>query len=199
MSNQFITFEGVDGAGKSSHLDWLCEHLRAQGNAVTVTREPGGTALGEQLRQLLLNQEMHQKTEALLMFAARQEHIEKVIRPALEEGQWVICDRFTDASFAYQSGGRGLAWSALQQLERWVHDDLQPDLTLFFDLPVEAARQRLNANSSLDRFEQQQSDFFERVRQAYFRRIEQCPERYRVIDAAQSLSQVRQQVKALFS
>ncbi|MDH4216981.1 MAG: dTMP kinase, partial [Gallionella sp.] len=158
--SKFITFEGMDGAGKSTHLAWFAEMLRQHGPDVIVTREPGGTPLGEQLREMLLNQPMSIGTEALLMFAARLEHIEQVIRPALHSGKWVISDRFTDASFAYQGGGRGLDWGKLSQLEQWVHADLQPDLTLFFDVPVEVARQRLANNASLDRFEQEQADFF---------------------------------------
>ena len=141
--SKFITFEGVDGAGKSTHLAWFADALRQRGHDVVVTREPGGTPLGERLREILLSQTMCIGTEALLMFAARMEHIEQVIKPALSAGKWVISDRFSDASFAYQGGGRGLDWDKLSQLEQWVHGDLQPDLTLFFDVPVEVARQRL--------------------------------------------------------
>jgi dTMP kinase len=138
-------------------------------------------------------------TEAMLMFAARLEHVEQVIRPALLAGKWVISDRFSDASFAYQGGGRGLDWSKLEQLEQWVHGDLQPDLTLFFDVPVEVARQRLSANASLDRFEQEQADFFERVRAGYHKRIRQNPQRYAVIDGAQSMDDVKQQLEGIVS
>ncbi|MDD5330139.1 MAG: dTMP kinase, partial [Sulfuricella sp.] len=137
---KFITLEGVDGAGKSTHLNWLAERLRSQGKPVLVTREPGGTPLGEALRELLLHQAMHLETEALLMFAARREHLDKVILPALAQGTWVISDRFTDASFAYQGGGRGLDEARLQILEQWVQKDLQPDLTLLFDVPLEISR-----------------------------------------------------------
>ena len=164
---------------------------------VIVTREPGGTPLGEALRGMLLNQSMSIGTEALLMFAARNEHIEQVIRPALQTGKWVISDRFSDASFAYQGGGRGMGWSKLTQLEQWVHPDLQPDLTLFFDVPVEVARQRLANNVSLDRFEQEQGEFFERVRAGYHRRVAENPQRYVVIDAAQSLEAVQQQLAGI--
>ena len=143
---KFITFEGVDGAGKSTHLNWFADTLRARGIDLLVTREPGGTPLGEKLREILLHEAMHGETEALLMFAARREHIEKVIKPALKKGSWVISDRFTDASFAYQGGGRGVSVQKLEQLEQWVQGDLQPDLTLLFDIPVEVARQRLNNN-----------------------------------------------------
>jgi len=196
MSNaKFITFEGVDGAGKSTHLTWFADALRQRGPDVLVTREPGGTPLGEQLREILLNQPMSIGTEALLMFAARLEHIEEVIKPALHAGKWVISDRFSDASFAYQGGGRGMDWDKLSQLEQWVHPDLQPDLTLFFDVPVEVARQRLANNASLDRFEQEQADFFERVRAGYHKRVLQNPQRYRVIDAAQPMDYVKQKLE----
>ena len=195
--NKFITFEGVDGAGKSTHLAWFADALRQRGPDVIVTREPGGTPLGEQLREILLNQPMSIGTEALLMFAARLEHIEQVIKPALHAGKWVVSDRFSDASFAYQGGGRGLDWGKLSQLEQWVHPDLQPDLTLFFDVPVEIARQRLTNNASLDRFEQEQADFFERVRAGYHRRVSQNPQRYIVIDAAQSLNIIKQKLEEI--
>lgn len=194
---KFITFEGVDGAGKSTHLAWFADMLRQRGPDVVVTREPGGTSLGEQLREILLNQPMSIGTEALLMFAARLEHIEQVIKPALRAGKWVISDRFSDASFAYQGGGRGLDWDKLSQLERWVHPDLQPDLTLFFDVPVEVARQRLANNASLDRFEQEQADFFERVRAGYHERVRQNPQRYIVIDAAQPMDAVKQKLEEI--
>ena len=193
--SKFITFEGVDGAGKSTHLAWFADALRQRGPDVLVTREPGGTPLGEQLREILLNQPMSIGTEALLMFAARHEHIEQVIKPALRSGKWVISDRFSDASFAYQGGGRGLSWDKLSQLEQWVHPDLQPDLTLFFDVPVEVARQRLENNASLDRFEQEQADFFERVRAGYHQRVRQNPQRYIVIDAAQPMDTVKQKLE----
>ncbi|HXU92516.1 MAG TPA: dTMP kinase [Gallionella sp.] len=195
--SKFITFEGMDGAGKSTHLAWFADELRQRGVDVVVTREPGGTPLGEQLREMLLNQPMSIGTEALLMFAARHEHVEQVIKPALRAGKWVLSDRFTDASFAYQGGGRGMDWDKLTQLEQWVHGDLQPDLTLFFDVPVEVARQRLSNNASLDRFEQEQSDFFERVRAGYHRRIGQNPPRYAVIDAAQSMDSVKHQLEKI--
>lgn len=206
MMNQakFITFEGVDGAGKSTHLAWFADTLRQRGLDVVVTREPGGTPLGEQLREILLNRPMGIGTEALLMFAARMEHIEQLIRPALRSGKWVVSDRFSDASFAYQGGGRGLDWNKLSQLEQWVHPDLQPGLTLFFDVPVEVARQRLRSadqtrpnNIPLDRFEQEQADFFERVRAAYCRRVLQNPQRYIVIDGAQPLDVVKRKLEEI--
>lgn len=188
---KFITLEGIDGAGKSTHLNWLAERLRSQGKNVLVTREPGGTPLGEALRELLLHQAMHLETEALLMFAARREHLDKVIIPALRAGTWVISDRFTDASFAYQGGGRGLDESKLKILEQWVQQDLQPDLTLLFDVTLEVSRQRLSANASLDRFEQEKQDFFQRVRDAYLKRAAQFPERIRVIDSGRALNEIQ--------
>ena len=197
--SKFITFEGVDGAGKSTHLTWFADALRQRGLDVVVTREPGGTPLGEQLRKILLNQPMSIGTEALLMFAARLEHIEQLIKPALRAGKWVISDRFSDASFAYQGGGRGLDWDKLSQLEQWVHGDLQPDLTLFFDVPVEVARQRLANNVTLDRFEQEQTDFFERVRAGYHRRVQENPLRYAVINAAQTLESVKYELEVIIS
>ena len=192
---KFITFEGMDGAGKSTHLAWFAEALQQRGHDVVVTREPGGTPLGEALREMLLNQSMGISTEAMLMFAARLEHVEQVIRPALAAGKWVISDRFSDASFAYQGGGRGMDWDKLRQLEGWVQ--LQPDLTLLFDVPVEVARQRLANNVSLDRFEQEQGEFFERVRAGYHRRVSEHPQRYAVIDGAQSLAEVKQQLNGI--
>lgn len=191
---RFITFEGVDGAGKSTGLEWFAAALRQRGIDLLVTREPGGTPLGEQLREILLHQPMHAETEAMLMFAARHEHVEKVIRPALQRGTWVISDRFSDASFAYQGGGRGVAVQKLEQLEHWVHGDLQPDLTLLFDIPIEVARQRLSNNASLDKFEQEKGEFFERVRQAYLARVAKSPQRYAVIHAEHSLVDVQQQL-----
>lgn len=188
---KFITFEGVDGAGKSTHLAWFAEALRKRGKEVLVTREPGGTPLGECLRDILLNQPMHAETEALLMFAARFEHIEQVIKPALQRGTWVVSDRFSDASFAYQGGGRGMNVAKLEQLECWVHENFQPDLTLLFDLPVEVARQRLSKNITLDRFEQEKNSFFEKVRQAYLERRKKHPDRFVLIDAAQTPHEVK--------
>ena len=188
---KFITFEGVDGAGKSTHLAWFADTLRQRGVNLLVTREPGGTPLGEALREILLHQPMHAETEALLMFAARREHVEQVIKPALQRGTWVISDRFSDASFAYQGGGRGVAVEKLEQLERWVHADLQPDLTLLFDIPVEVARQRLSNNVTLDRFEQEQSEFFDKVRNAYLARSKKNPARFAVIRAEKSPEEVK--------
>ena len=192
MSGKFITFEGIDGAGKSSHVDWLADLIRQKGKIVHVTREPGGTELGEKLRELLLGTPMHLETETLLMFAARREHLARLINPALAQGEWVVCDRFSDATYAYQGGGRGLDRGKFQQLEHWVLGDLQPDLTLLFDLPLDIARERIvRANRALDRFEQERVDFHERVRQAYLERAHGAPGRFRIIDAQQPIEQIR--------
>jgi len=200
VAGKFITLEGVDGAGKSTHLDWLVARLRDRGLDVVQTREPGGTPLGEKLRELLLSAPMHRETEALLMFAARREHLERVIKPALARGEWVVCDRFTDASFAYQGGGRGLAPEKLALLERWVQDGFQPDLTLLFDLPITVAAQRMaGAARELDRFEQEKADFHERVRAAYLRRAAEMPGRMRVIDGGQGIEVIKKQLEELIA
>lgn len=200
MKGKFITFEGIDGAGKSSHVEWLAEWLRAQGKTVQVTREPGGTELGEKLRTLLLNDPMHLETETLLMFAARREHLAQLIEPALARGEWVVCDRFSDATYAYQGGGRGLDRAKFLTLEHWVHGHVQPDLTLLFDLPLEVARERIVlANRVLDKFEQERVDFHERVRQAYLERAHANPSRIRVIDADQSLENIRKSLEQIVS
>lgn len=200
MRGKFITFEGIDGAGKSSHVEWLAEHLRRQGRVVQVTREPGGTPLGERLRELLLNETMHLETETLLMFAARREHLASRIEPALARGEWVICDRFSDATWAYQGGGRGLDKSKFLALEHWVHEHLQPDLTLLFDLPLEVARERIVlASRVLDKFEQERADFHERVRQAYLERAHAHPGRMRVIQADNTLENIRKKLEEIVS
>ncbi len=196
-SGKFITFEGVDGAGKSTHIAGFADALRARGKTVITTREPGGTALGEKLRELLLHDAMHLETEALLMFAARREHIAQVIEPALARGDWVISDRFTDASFAYQGGGRGLPAAKLDALEAWVHPGLQPDLTLLFDVPLEVARERLNRSRTLDKFEQEQDVFFSGVRAAYLQRAARFPDRVRVIDSTRPMAEVDRELDAL--
>ena len=196
---KFITFEGIDGAGKSTHVGSVAAQLRASGKAVVTTREPGGTPLGEKLRALLLQEPMHLETEALLMFASRREHIAQVIAPALARGDWVISDRFTDASFAYQGGGRKLSLEKLAVLEQWVHPDLQPDLTLLFDVPLEVARQRLDAHRTLDKFEKEKQDFFAATRAAYLQRAAQFPARIRVIDSTQSSAAVNAQIDALIA
>jgi dTMP kinase len=193
---RFISFEGIDGAGKSTQHAWLVDRLRAQGRQVVATREPGGTPLGEKLRSLLLSEPMHLETEALLMFAARREHLVQVIEPALARGDWVVCDRFVDASFAYQGGGRGLEWAKLERLAEWVLGSMRPDLTLIFDAPVAVAQQRLHAASnSPDRFEQEQAEFFERVRAAYLRIARENPLRVRVIDATRSMDSINKELE----
>ena len=204
VQNKFITFEGMDGAGKSTHLEWFADVLRQRGIDMVVTREPGGTPLGERLREILLHQPMGIRTEAMLMFTARLEHVELVIKPALQAGKWVISDRFSDATFAYQGGGRGMDWEQLRKLEQWVHPGLQPDLTLFFDVPVEIAQKRLRSpdNSKLnsiplDRFEQESADFFARVRDGYHRRVRENPQRCIVIDAGQTLDLVKKQLEKI--
>ena len=181
---RFITLEGVDGAGKSTQVAWLAERLRQAGKDVVLTREPGGTPLGERLRELILNEPMHLETEALLVFAARREHLAQVILPALAAGRWVVSDRFTDATYAYQGGGRGLGEGRIAILERWVQASLQPNLTLVFDVPIEVARQRLEGSAAaLDRFEREQGPFFQRVRNAYLSRAAASNGRMMVIDS----------------
>lgn len=202
MTNQqqpgkFISFEGIDGAGKSTHIGFVAELLAAHGKTVVCSREPGGTPLGEALREVLLHQKMHLETEALLMFASRREHLAQVIEPALARGDWVISDRFTDASFAYQGGGRGLDIARLEALEAWVHPHLQPALTLLFDVPLEVARARLDATRTLDKFEQEQQDFFANCRQEYLRRAAQFPERIVVVDSTQSIAAIRLRLTAI--
>ncbi len=196
---KFITFEGIDGAGKSTHVGSVAAQLRSSGKTVVTTREPGGTPLGEKLRALLLQEPMHLETEALLMFASRREHIAQVIAPSLARGEWVISDRFTDASFAYQGGGRKLSLEKLAVLEQWVHPDLQPDLTLLFDVPLEVARQRLDADRTLDKFEKEKQDFFAATRAAYLQRAAQFPARIRVIDSTQSIAAVNAEIDALIA
>lgn len=200
MKGKFLTFEGIDGAGKSTHHAWAVDYLRSHGKEVVSTREPGGTPLGEKLRALLLTEAMHLETEALLMFAARREHIAKVIAPALAAGKWVVCDRFTDASFAYQGGGRGLAKSKLRELELWVQGELQPDATFLFDLDVKVAAERLaQTGQAKDRFELEEMDFHERVRRAYIARSQEFPGRFRVIDASLPLDNVREKLEEIIA
>jgi dTMP kinase len=191
LKGKFITFEGIDGAGKSTHIGFVTDFLSMRGKTVVSSREPGGTPLGEKLRDLLLHEKMHLETEALLMFASRREHIAQVIEPNITAGNWVLSDRFTDASFAYQSGGRGLARARMEALEQWVHPALQPDLTLLFDVPLEVARQRLDATRTLDKFEREQADFFEKCRNEYLRRAAQFPERIVVVDSTQTIAAIQ--------
>lgn len=192
---KFITFEGLDGAGKSTHIEGTVALLRRLGHTVVSTREPGGTPLGERLRALLLHEPMHLETETLLMFAARREHLARVIEPALARGDWVVCDRFTDATFAYQGGGRQLDTDKIRQLGDWVHPHLVPDLTLLFDLSYETARARIDQTRELDRFEQEQASFHERVRAEYLRIAVAEPQRMHVIDAAQSVELIKKTVE----
>ena len=190
----FLTLEGVDGAGKSTHVQWMVDTLTALGQPVLCTREPGGTPIGEKLRTLLLHEAMTLECETLLMFAARAEHVRTVIEPALAAGTWVVCDRFTDATFAYQGGGRELGTTRIEALERWVHPDLQPDITWLFDVPLEVARERLNRTRDKDRFEQEADAFFLRTRQVYLARASQQAHRFRVVDSTQSIDSIRVQL-----
>lgn len=193
---RFITLEGVDGAGKSTHIAWLTDAVRAHGVSVVSTREPGGTPLGEQLRALVLTEPMALETETLLMFAARSEHVRTVIQPAIEAGEWVVCDRFTDATYAYQGGGRELGASRIATLEQWVHPAFQPDRTWLFDVPLEVARARLADAREPDRFEREGAAFFERTRAAYHARAAADPQRFRIIDGTQSIAAIREQLDA---
>lgn len=196
-NGQFITFEGIDGAGKSTHISFVQQLLESETIEVVSTREPGGTELGETLRTILLNQKMHLETEAMLMFASRREHLAQVIEPALASGKWVISDRFTDASFAYQGGGRHLAIEKLNVLERWVHPHLQPDLTFLFDVPINVAKARLDATRTLDKFEKENSEFFTNTRNEYLRRAHEFPGRFRIIDSTRSIDEIRDELKQI--
>lgn len=197
MFGKFITLEGIDGAGKSTHLGWLQDWLRERAIEHVLTREPGGTPLGEKLRELLLHHDMHLETETLLMFAGRREHIAQVILPALQAGSWVVSDRFTDATFAYQGGGRGLGIERIEVLEHWVQNGLQPDLTLLFDVPLEVSRERLAKTRVLDRFEQEQQDFHQRVRNCYLERARRDPARIKLIDSTRPIDVIQQELATL--
>lgn len=199
MAGKFITLEGMDGAGKSTHIPSIIAALQARGIEVISTREPGGTHLGEQLRQILLHETMHAETETLLMFAARREHIATVIEPALTRCAYVLSDRFTDATYAYQCGAKGVDVAKIQALEKWVQAILQPDLTLLFDVPVEVSMQRLAAAREPDKFERETADFFTRIRQAYLKRAEENPARFRIIDANQPLENVAKIVQDIIA
>ncbi len=196
---KFITLEGMDGAGKSTHIPTIVETLKARGIEVVSTREPGGTRLGEQLRALLLHDAMHVETETLLMFAARREHINAVIEPALKRGAYVLSDRFTDATFAYQSGAKGVPANKIKQLEKWVQGKLQPDLTLLFDVPVEISMKRLASAREPDKFERENAQFFEKLRSAYLMRAEENPGRFRIVNANQALDKVKVLVENIIS
>ncbi len=188
---RFVTFEGIDGAGKSTQIAFAERWLRERGNDVLLTREPGGTPIGESLRELILHRPMHPRTETLLIFAARCEHLHTVIEPALAAGRWVLCDRFTDATYAYQSGGRGLPAADIAALEQWVHPRLRPDLTVLFDLEPEIAAARLARAQRSDRFESEQRSFFARVRDSYLARARAEPQRFVVIDTSQDKAVVQ--------
>jgi dTMP kinase len=195
----FITLEGVDGAGKSTHIPFIAELLKSKGYEVVLTREPGGTPLGEKLREVVLHEAMSPETETLLMFAARNEHLQQVILPALARGALVLSDRFTDASFAYQHGGRGVSASMVKTLEHLVQGELQPNLTLLFDVPVEVSCQRLSGARDPDRFEQENASFFQKIRDAYLQRAAEFPQRFRIIDANRPLEVIKQELEVIIS
>jgi dTMP kinase len=201
MRGRFITLEGIDGAGKTSHVRWIARFLRSRGIRVKVTREPGGTPAGEKLRRLVLGsrQRLHVETETLLMFAARREHLAKVIRPALERGIWVLCDRFTDATYAYQSGGSGVPWNKVSVLERWVHPGFQPDLTILFDIRPAIGRRRVGRKRRRDRFERERKAYYRRVRDGYRRRAAGNTRRIRLLDAGGTRSEVRKRLEIVLS
>lgn len=192
MKGRFISFEGIDGAGKSTHIDWYVQRLRARGIDAIRTREPGGTPLAERLRDLLLAEPMSLEVELMLMFAARQDHLERLIRPSLAQGKWVVCDRFTDSTWAYQGGGRGASSRRIAALEDWVHGDLQPDRSYLFDLPSELAAQRRAAARDADRFEREDLAFFERVRRVYLERASAEPERFVQVDGRSPIEVVKE-------
>ncbi len=197
---KFITIDGVEGAGKSTQIDFIRDYLSNKGINVILTREPGGTELGEKIRELLLSPEtksMHSETELLLMFAARNEHIHRKIMPALAQGDWVLSDRFTDASYAYQGGGRGLDINRIAQLEQWVLQDFIPDMTLLLDVPVELGMSRIESRGKKDRIELEAMDFFNRVRESYIDRSKQFPDRIKLIDSSQTVEFTTQQIKAV--
>ena len=198
----FLSFEGTEGAGKSSNLQYVKEMLEGSGKTVVVSREPGGTEIGERIREILLNPDlpaMHSDTELLLMFASRAEHYQHKILPAINDGQWVLCDRFTDASFAYQGRGRGIGVHRISGLEAWVLGGRKPDHTFLFDLPVEVGLSRAKSRGAADRFEQETVMFFQRIRDCYLARAAAEPSRFKVLDASQSLSHVRDQLKQMTS
>lgn len=188
----FLTFEGVDGAGKSTHVDWVVQWLTSHGKTVVSTREPGGTPVGEAIRALVLNTPMHLETETLLMFAARAEHVKAVIEPALAAGKWVVCDRFTDATQAYQGAGRQLGQERVTALANWVHPNLKPNRTWLFDVPLDVAKERLMRTRIQDRFEQEELAFFERTQNAYRDLVKQNPKRFKTIDGTQTIDSIRE-------
>lgn len=200
LKAKFITLEGTEGVGKSTNLEFIQNWITGKGIELVMTREPGGTVLGEKLRNVLLDakeQSMSDDTELLLMFAARAQHLDEVIKPALEAGKWVLCDRFTDATYAYQGGGRGIEMQRIAQLEHWVQGDLRPDMTIILDLPVDKGLERAGKRSEPDRFELEKTEFFNRVRQTYLDRASQAPDRYHVIDASPALEDVQTAIEAV--
>ena len=202
MKGKFITVEGIEGVGKTTNIDYIQQQLQGAGKDVVLTREPGGTHLGEAIRKLLLDPEytgMDSTCELQLMFAARAEHLAKVITPALEKGQWVLCDRFTDATYAYQGGGRGIDTDVIARLETLVQGDFRPDLTLLLDVPVEIGLARASKRGAMDRFEQEEVEFFEKVRNCYLAMAKASPERYQVIDASLPLDEVQNQIAAILA
>lgn len=201
MKGKFITVEGGEGAGKSTNLDFIHQYLLQAGKKVVMTREPGGTPVGEKIRELLLDKQqtsLSDNAELLLMFAARAQHLEQVILPALQAGSWVLCDRFTDATYAYQGGGRGIDNARIATIENWVQGEIRPDLTVLLDLPIEEGLKRAGNRSEPDRFEQEKHEFFHRVRQAYLDLAKTNPERYRIVDASTSLVDVQKQISHIF-
>ena len=201
MRGKFITLEGIDGAGKSTHLRWIARFLKDRGVKLKLTREPGGTRTGERLRRLILGGQggLHPETETLLMFAARREHLDKVIVPALNSGQWVLCDRFTDATFAYQAAGSGVSWKKIGVLEQWVQEGLQPDLTILFDVMPAVGRRRAVRQKRPDRFEREKESYYRRVRKAYLKRAHGDPRRVRVINANNSMAGVHKQLEMIIT
>ena len=197
MSNlgKFITLEGLDGAGKTTHIEFIKNYLSDLNINYVMTREPGGTALGEKLRDILLHDEMNPQTETMLMFAARNEHIDKVIRPNLIKGAVVISDRFTDATYAYQAGGKGVKDEKIDILKKWVQEDLRPDLTFLFDLSVEVSIERLNKTRKLDKFEREDKSFHKRIREKYLTLVEASPERFCVLNSEASIEKIQNQIK----
>jgi dTMP kinase len=202
QKGKFITIDGVEGAGKSTQITFIYEYLQSKGVNVVLTREPGGTDLGEKIRELLLNtktKSMHGDSELLLMFSARNEHIHNKIIPALNNGDWVLSDRFTDASYAYQGGGRGLDIKRIEQLEKWVLQDLTPDMTLLLDIPVAQGMERVKSRGKKDRIELEEIDFFERVRQAYIARSKKYPERIKLIDSSKTKEHTSMQIAQILA
>jgi len=197
MKGKFITIEGGEGVGKSSNIAFILSYLKNKKIDVVSTREPGGTVVSEKIRDLLLdatNKSMVSDTELLLMFAARAQHLEELIKPSLTQGKWVLCDRFTDATYAYQGGGRGISMQRIADLEQWVQGDLRPDLTILLDVSIEIGMKRASERSEPDRIEQEKNNFFESVRQTYLQMAKDFPQRYRIIDASQTLEQVQKDI-----